>query len=141
RVSARRMRKRHAIDSGEQASQPRYVTGQRTARRMRRPIRPQPNNQLLHRNAAVHIDEQRGQHTPLAGLVNLEPPPVDSSFDVAEYPELDRHRSTPFPPHPANDLWAREGARQVNRTEEAGGWISSDGRALSTSASPASTAP
>ena len=83
-VAARLPDDLHVAGVGEQLAQPRQVAGQRVACPVRSVVRPHPVDQLVRRNRSVHVDQQRRQHTPLAGVADVQPLPVEAGLDVAE---------------------------------------------------------
>ena len=58
---------------------------------MRQFVRPDPVDQLVCRNQAIRVDQQRHQNAALAGRADVETLPVSPRLDIAEDPELHRH--------------------------------------------------
>ncbi|GAA0906061.1 hypothetical protein Vau01_095260 [Virgisporangium aurantiacum] len=71
--------------------QPGQVGVRGAAGTLRHPVAPRPVDQLVKRDRAVGVDEESGQHTPLAGISNLDQPAPGMRLHLAEYSKLQPH--------------------------------------------------
>ena len=83
-VAARPAGDHDVLGVRQQCPQPGQVARQRISSAVRRLVGPHPIDQLIHRDRSVHLDQQGGEHAPLTGMTDVEPPAVKSSLDVAE---------------------------------------------------------
>ncbi|MCV6965304.1 hypothetical protein H7J50_16040 [Mycobacterium intermedium] len=56
-------------------------------------VGPHSIDQLVDRYRAVDVNQKCGQDAPLTGMAYFQALPVDSSLDLAEQAEIDRHPS------------------------------------------------
>ncbi len=89
------------VGAGEQLTQSRHVCRQGVARPVRKVVRPDPVDQLVGRDRTVDVDQQRREDASLASVTDVQATPVEQSLDVAEQPELHRHRVQLLPGRPS----------------------------------------
>jgi hypothetical protein len=51
---------------------------------VRRPVRPDPVDQVVRRDGTVHVDQQRHEDAPLPGMTHVDSATVESSLEVAK---------------------------------------------------------
>ncbi|WP_264000446.1 hypothetical protein [Mycobacterium intermedium] len=83
-----------AVDVNQKCGQDAPLTGMAYFQAL--PVRlvgPHSIDQLVDRYRAVDVNQKCGQDAPLTGMAYFQALPVNSSLDLAEQAEIDRHPS------------------------------------------------